>query len=131
MPETYNRLYKTYGNVNRMLEDTYKDVIGKLLKKYRVKQVTVDKFSEKIENILKESFPEIEFKVVPKAEVDPVVAAASIVAKVERLKKMEELSKLLGFPLPEGNEKNKEILKKIPPKLRYKFVKEHFKVNGE
>ncbi|TCK06329.1 ribonuclease HIII [Phorcysia thermohydrogeniphila] len=131
MPENYNRLYKKYGNVNRMLEDIYKEVIGKLLEKYKVKRVIVDKFSERIENILKENFPNVEFKVVPKAESDPVVAAASIVAKAERLRKMEDLSKLLGFPLPEGNKENRELLSKIPPELRYKFVKEHFKVNGE
>jgi len=131
MPESYNRFYKNYGNVNRMLEDIYKELIGELLKKYRAKRVIVDKFSERVEKVLKESFPKVELVVVPKAEIDPVVAAASVVAKAERLKKMEELSKLIGFTLPEGNENNRELLKKIPPKLRYKFVKEHFKVNGD
>ena len=131
MPESYNRLYKSYGNVNRMLEDIYKELIGELLKKYRTKRVIVDKFSERVERILRESFPNVELVVVPKAEIDPVVAAASVVAKAERSKKMEELSNLIGFTLPEGNENNGELLKKIPPKLRYKFVKEHFKVNGD
>ncbi|ADY73081.1 ribonuclease HIII [Desulfurobacterium thermolithotrophum DSM 11699] len=128
MPFQYNKLYEKYKNLNRLLEDIYVELIGSLLAKYSPQEVIVDKFSSRIEPLLKEKFKNTSFKVVPKAEKDLVVAAASIVAKAERLKAMEKLSKELGIELPEGNIQNEKVLKIVPEKLIDKFVKLHFKI---
>jgi ribonuclease HIII len=127
-PEKYNEEYRKFGNVNRLLENIYMDLIGKLLKRCSPRKVVIDKFSPNVEKVVRKAFPEINVEAKPCGEDDVVVAAASIVAKNERLRVMSELSKELGFALPEGNVKNREILSKIPKEKRLKFVKEHFKI---
>ena len=130
MPSQYNRLYERYRNLNRLLEAVYVEILEKLIEKYHPEKVIVDKFSSKLEEILKDRFKGIQFEIVPKAERDPVVAAASIVAKAERLKAMNRLERELGIELPEGNLDNQKILQLIPSKFRHKFVKMHFKTDG-
>jgi ribonuclease HIII len=130
MPSQYNRLYEKYRNLNRLLEAVYVEILEKLIEKYHPEKVIVDKFSSKLEEILKDRFKGIQFEIVPKAERDPVVAAASIVAKAERLRAMDELRKELGVELPEGNLDNQKILQLIPSEIRHKFVKMHFKTDG-
>jgi len=131
MPQEYNRLYKKFKNQNRLLESVYLELLEKLLeKKGAPKRVVVDRFSQKIEKILKDKFPEIEFEVRTKGEEEPAVAAAAIVAKAERLKRLKELSGELGFEVKEGNAENRELLKKIPGEKLHKFVKEHFCIKG-
>ncbi len=131
MPENYNTLYAKIGNLNLLMEEVYLELIKTLIDKFQPKEVIVDKFSRTFEGKLKRSFPLIEFKVVEKAESDPVVAAASIVAKAERLKRLKEMEKEIGLKISEGNRNLKELLKKVPPEKRNKFFKEHFSVNGE
>jgi ribonuclease HIII len=131
MPKVYNELYGRFKNVNRLLEAVYIEVLEGLIKKYSPKKVVVDKFSNEIEEKLKRKFPGIDFEVIPKAEKDIVVAAASIVAKAERLKAMEFLSRKIGIKLPEGNLDNEKILKLIPPEKGKYFLKLHFSVRGE
>jgi len=130
MPSQYNRLYERYRNLNRLLEAVYVEILEKLTEKYHPEKVIVDKFSSKLGEILEGRFKGIHFEVVPKAERDPVVAAASIVAKAERLKAMDRLEKELGVELPEGNLDNQKILQLIPSEIRHKFVKMHFKTDG-
>ncbi len=128
-PQKYNELYEKYKNANRLMEEAYLKLIDKLIKKFKAEKIIVDKFSKTFEKKLKEKFPNKEIEVIPKAdEKDIVVAAASIVAKAERLKFMEKLSKEAGFALPEGNLQNRELLEKIPPHLHHKFFKTHFNV---
>ena len=129
MPSQYNRLYEKYRNLNRLLEAIYVEILEKLIEKYHPEKVIVDKFSSKLEEILEDRFKGIQFEIVPKAERDPVVAAASIVAKAERLKAMDKLKKELGVELPEGNLDNQKILQLIPSEFRHKFVKMHFKTD--
>ncbi|MEO2069456.1 MAG: ribonuclease HIII [Desulfurobacteriaceae bacterium] len=131
MPKAYNELYEKFKNVNRLLEAVYMEVLEELIKKYSPKKVVVDKFSNEIEEKLKRKFSGIDFEVIPKAEKDIVVAAASIVAKAERLKAMDILSKKLGIKLPEGNINNEKVFKLIPPRKRKYFLKLHFLVRGE
>ena len=132
LPEVYNRDYRKFGNVNRYLEKVYLEVLKKLLKRCRPKEIVIDKFSKRLEEVLKENLKgtleEMKITVREKGESDPVVAAASIVAKAERLKAVEKLSKELGFEVKEGNRENRELLKRIPKGEPYRFVKLHFNV---
>ncbi len=129
MPSQYNRLYEKYRNLNRLLETVYVEILEKLIEKYHPEKVIIDKFSSKLEEILEDRFKKTQFEIVPRAERDPVVAAASIVAKAERLKAMDRLRKKLGVELPEGNLDNQKILQLIPSEIRHKFLKMHFKTN--
>jgi len=132
MPEEYNELYRKYGNQNRLMEEVYLGVLKKLFeKKGFPKKVVVDRFSLKVEEVLKKEFPEVEFEVKTRGEEEPVVAAAAVVAKAERLKRLAELSKELGFEVKEGNAEVGELLRKIPREKLRKFVKEHFSVKEQ
>jgi ribonuclease HIII len=66
------------------------------------------------------------------AESDPVVAAASIVARAEYVQQMEELSKLAGMKLIKGaskfaTEQAAELKKIVGGNGMKNFVKLHFK----
>ena len=130
MPEAYNRLYRRHRSVDRLLAVLYGEVLNGLAQKCGATKAIVDSFSHSAEKMLKGSVPEdIPLLVVPGGESDIAVAGASVVAKAERLKRLEQLSKLAGFPIGEGNANNRELLERIPAHLRHKFVKEHFKVS--
>jgi len=128
-PEKYNKLYSEVKNVNRLLEAQYADVLERLIgRNCSPREIVIDKFSEGLENLISNKFPLVKVSAVTSGERDPIVAAASIVAKSERLSFLERASKELGFEIPEGNLNNKVLLKKIPQELRYKYVKLHFNV---
>lgn len=54
------------------------------------------------------------------------VAAASILARDEALKQLQQLSKKIGFQLPKGSTHVKEALQKVKPKDLVKYAKLHF-----
>ena len=131
-PEAYNKLYKKYNNLNKMLDDLYLELLEKSIKRFRPKKVIVDKFSSTLEPKLKEAFGDgVQVVVVPNAEVDPVVAAASIVAKAERIRVMKELEDRYGLKLPKGNLGLKEAVSRIPKRTLGKVAKLHFRVSNE
>jgi len=132
MPKEYNRLYEKFKNQNRLLEDIYLSTLEKLIEKWGApKRIAVDKFSPKIEKILRERFPNVKFEVETGGENEPAVAAAAIVAKAERLKRLKELGRELGFEVKEGNAQNRELLSQIPKEKLHKFIKEHFSVKEQ
>jgi len=128
-PEKYNKLYSEFKNVNRLLERQYAEILKKLVgENCNPKEIVMDKFSKKVENLIRNNFPYVKVSAITSGERDPVVAAASIIAKNERLNFLERTSKELGFEVLEGNVNNRALLKKIPKELRYKYVKLHFNV---
>ncbi len=131
-PKTYNREYEKFRNVNRYLEMVYLEILKKLLKKCKPKEIVIDKFSSRVEEVLKKRLKgtagNLKITAREKGESDPVVAAASIVAKAERLKALKELSDKLGVEVKEGNLNNRELLQKIPREKLHRFVKLHFNV---
>ncbi|MEO2083883.1 MAG: ribonuclease HIII [Desulfurobacteriaceae bacterium] len=132
-PSEYNKLYKKFRNLNKLMEEMYFEILKKISKKVKPEKVIVDKLSRGIEEKLKKTFPDVHFEVVTKGEENPFVAAAAIVAKGERLKWMEKASGFLGAEIPEGNVRNEyiKILTLIPEEERFKFIKEHFNISGE
>jgi len=130
MPAEYNALYEKFKNQNRLLEAVYLELLRELLKKRGAKEVVIDKFSPRIGELASREL-KVPVKAVKGGEDEPVVAAAAIVAKAERLKRMRELSNLLGRELPEGNAGSLEFLKELPKELKHRFVKEHFKSGEE
>ncbi len=97
-PETYNALYTQRPNVNDILTALYKRLIREILKKHGVEEVVVDRYSSRE---LFSEFPEVKF--ITKAENEPAVAAASILARAGFLRQLGELKKLAGFKVPKGS----------------------------
>jgi ribonuclease HIII len=77
-----------------------------------------------------------ELRMRTKAEEDPVVAAASIVARAEYVRQMQMLSKRFGGPLQKGagplvKKQAAEILVKFGPAALGDFAKLHFRTAYE
>lgn len=104
-PETYNRMVKQMGTVNRLLAWGHATVLENLLTRHpHVTRAVADQFGpeHQIKNALKTRGKQIELIQRHKAESDPAVAAASILARDGFVASMQALSDLAGTPLPKG-----------------------------
>ena len=105
MPETYNRLYSSIGNLNRLLAWGHARVIENLLElRPECPRMLSDKFADErlICNALMERGRKIKMEQMVRAESDVAVAAASILARDDFLAGMQKLSEISGKPLPKG-----------------------------
>lgn len=103
-PETYNRLYIKFNNLNRLLGWSHATILEELSKKTSCKKATLDQFAfpELMETILKQKKISIDLTQKVRAEQDPVVAAASILARAAFVEGLSELEQEVGLPLPKG-----------------------------
>ena len=139
-PHRYNQLHRDTGgkyNLNQMLGWLHAKAINEVVKKCAPKNITVDKFGKE-ENVLR-NIDEGHDRIVciEKGETKPAVAAASIVARAEFLKKHEQLSKQadIGIPLPRGSahvkDAAREFIKKRGREALSDFAKLHFRITKE
>lgn len=137
-PAKYNVLYSQFANLNLLLAWAHATVIEALSKETGCTRAHIDQFSHLpiVERALKKKCLEIEFTKKTKGESDPVVAAASILARAAFVNGMDLLSKSVGLELPKGASK---LVVKIGQKLLRErgqdFLKEvakvHFKTYNE
>src|SRR5437667_12634 len=100
-PERYNALYAKVGNLNRLLAWAHARVIENLLERIpECREAISDQFGDArvLERALLERGRRISLTQRPRAESDPVVAAASIVARAEFLRRLDALSTRFGTP---------------------------------
>ncbi|MBE6358989.1 MAG: ribonuclease HIII [Lentisphaerae bacterium] len=105
MPETYNRLYSSIGNLNRLLAWGHARVIENLLElQPECPRMLSDKFGDErlIRNALMERGRQIQMDQMVRAESDVAVAAASILARDGFLAGMKKLAAISGRELPKG-----------------------------
>ena len=105
MPETYNRLYNSIGNLNRLLAWGHARVIENLLElNPECPRMLSDKFGDErlIRNALMERGRKIKMEQMVRAESDVAVAAASILARDGFLHGMKKLAEISGVELPKG-----------------------------
>lgn len=104
--EAYNRLYDKFGrNLNRLLAWGHARVIENVLATAGVcAYVLSDKFGDEklIENALMDRGGGIELRQETKAESDVAVAAASILARAEFIRRLERCGDEMGVALPRG-----------------------------
>jgi ribonuclease HIII len=103
--EAYNRLQAKMGNVNSLLGWGHARVIEDLLAKVPACPKAIsDQFGNKriIEKALMERGRKIELVQRHKAESDLAVAAASILARDEFVRRLRNLGKQFGVALPKG-----------------------------
>jgi ribonuclease HIII len=103
-PAKYNEIYPQFGNLNLLLAWGHATVIEALSTETGCKRALVDQFSKSplVQNALKRKKLIIEFEQRTKAESDPVVAAASILARDAFVRGIEALGKNYGITLPKG-----------------------------
>ncbi len=103
-PAKYNEIYPKFGNLNLLLAWGHATAIEALVTETNCKRALVDQFSDRphVMTALKRKGIDIDLEQRTKAESDPVVAAASILARDAFLAGMEKLSKDCGTELPKG-----------------------------
>ncbi len=134
-PEAYNRMYSSFGSLNRLLAWAHAKALENLLE--RVPECTAalaDKFGDDslIRNALGPKGRAIELVQHTKAESDIAVAAASVLARAAFLRKLAVLSKEAGITLPKGagpgvDEAASRLAVSGGAELLGKFAKMHFR----
>jgi len=136
-PEKYNGLYSKLQNLNRILAWAHARAIENILEEVNCKLAVTDQFGDKayVLNALMKRGRTIELIQRPKAEEDLAVAAASILARAEFLKRLYFLSQDIGIELPKGasslvEEAGLELVKAQGAKALDKVAKRHFKITA-
>jgi ribonuclease HIII len=133
-PEKYNQLYSKMKNLNRLLAWAHAKAIENLLGKVECKNVLTDQFGSErlVLGALQENGKKINLIQEHKAEANPAVAAASILARAEFLYKLEALSESYGVKLHPGageptDKAIREFVKQHGPEKLANVAKLHFK----
>ena len=103
-PERYNELYDKMRNLNRLLAWGHARALENLLAEGDCPRAIADQFGDErfIRAALMKKGGAIELVQRPRAEDDPAVAAASVVARAEFLRRLRRLSDQYGMELPKG-----------------------------
>ncbi|MBL9129576.1 MAG: ribonuclease HIII [Verrucomicrobiaceae bacterium] len=138
-PDRYNELYEKIGNLNRLLAWGHSKVIELLLEKRPdCPRALSDQFANPavLQRALQERGRKIELVQRTKAESDPAVAAASILAREKFVVWLASESSRLGFGLPKGVStavKNaaSRLVATEGPHMLARYAKMHFRTAGE
>ncbi len=133
-PESYNRLYKNFGNLNRLLAWGHAKVIEELLVKVPdCPRMLSDQFGNPalIRNALQTRGRAIQLDQETKAESDVAVAAASILARDGFVRALGKLSEQANVVLPRGAGAGVETLAHElaarDPEMLGRIAKTHFR----
>jgi len=138
-PEAYNRFYENIRNLNKLVAWGHARVIENLLERAPECKVALsDKFGHDslIHNALMKNGKKITLHQRTKGESDIAVAAASILARSEFVRRLKTLGEPLGFDLPKGastkvEETAKEIVITHGKEILPTIAKMHFKTIGK
>jgi ribonuclease HIII len=133
-PQRYNDLYAKMRNLNRLLAWGHARALENLLEQVDCSLAISDQFGDQqlVLNALQERGKLIRLVQHPKAEADLAVAAASILARAEFLRRLQRLSDEVGTTLPKGASPSVElaarmVLKKHGRERLAAVAKLHFK----
>ncbi len=103
-PERYNSMYASFKNLNRLLAWGHARAIENLLEKVSCERVVADQFGDErfLNSALMEKGQSVELIQKPRAEEETAVAAASIVARAEFLRRLQDLGEKYSLSLPKG-----------------------------
>jgi ribonuclease HIII len=134
-PRAYNRLYASMRNVNRILAWGHARAIENLLEKVPgCPRAISDQFgpTHQIERALMKKGKNIKLEQRPKAESDPAVAAASILARAGFLAALRDLREKFDTEIPKGasdlvQKAAQKIIEKQGPQILLDVAKCHFR----
>jgi ribonuclease HIII len=136
----YNELMGRAGaNLNRLLAWQHATALGDALAKRSVPWGLLDQFTEQPlvqRELTKKGVQNFELRMRTKAESDPVVAAASVVARAEFIRAMHALSKQFGEKLQKGagplvKIQADQIMQKFGTRALGDYAKLHFRTAYE
>ncbi len=104
MPPKYNELYEKIRNLNNLLAWGHARAIEDVLEKSPCDMVISDQFADPagLKRALMEKGKAVNLVSQVRAEADIAVAAASVLARAEFLRRLGELGRQCGTPLPKG-----------------------------
>lgn len=133
-PEKYNELWAKLRNLNRLLAWGHARAIENVLERVPAGKAVTDQFGDErfVRQALLQKGREIELVQMPRAEEDPAVAAASILARAEFLSRLRYLSRDVGLELPKGASDIVEaaavkLVREKGPGILDRVAKIHFK----
>ncbi len=135
--EKYNALYNKFGaNMNRLLAWMHAKSLASALADKRVPWAMLDQFSK--QPLVQEYFKndDIDLRMETKAERDPVVAAASVIARAEFVRQLQKLSEEAGEKLSKGasalvKSQGKLLVQKFGKEALSHYAKLHFRTSME
>lgn len=134
VPPRYNDLYKKFRNLNRLLAWGHATAIEELVQRTQCTRVIIDQFADEavVLSALKQKNLELQLTQRHKAESDPVVAAASILARAAFVEGIDMLSEQVGMTLPKGAASpvliaGKKLVARYGKEILHSVAKEHFK----
>lgn len=104
-PAKYNELYAKFRNLNTLLAWGHARAIENVLEQHPATMVISDEFAKgghAVKNALYEKGKSLQFISAVRAEQDIAVAAASILARAEFLRRLKRLGEEFGMTLPKG-----------------------------
>lgn len=104
-PAEYNQRYQRDPNVNHLLADLHAEVIAALLQRHPQAVAVVDRFGSEhlvASRLQQRRAAPRQLLQVPRAEAHPVVAAASVVARVHFLEGLRQCESECGVDLHKG-----------------------------
>jgi ribonuclease HIII len=133
----YNELMaRPRANLNKLIAWLHAKALEAALDKRQVPWGMLDQFSKQplVQKQLKRK--DFDLRMETKAESDPVVAAASIIARAEFLRQMGKLSTGFGEELLKGagaatKAQGEKLVEKLGPNRLGEFAKMHFKTSYE
>lgn len=137
-PKRYNELYANFHNLNRLLAWGHATAISELVSRTQCTNVIIDQFASEdvVLSALKHKNIHIDITQRHKAESDPVVAAASILARAAFVEGIDQLGIEVGIELPKGASSQvisvgKKLVAKHGQAILNTVAKLHFKTTGE
>lgn len=136
LPSEYNRRYDKIRNLNILLAQCHAEVIAGLADQGRSQadSAVSDKFgkSHRLETAMAAADCSIPLKQMVRGEAVPQVAAASILARAEFVRQMDELSDQCGVKLPKGassqvDEAGRKLVSCHGAEILTSLAKTHFK----
>lgn len=135
MPPRYNALFLKMRSVNRMLAWAHARAIEQVAERAPAATAAVaDQFGDEslIERALFERGRTLRLVQMPRAEADPAVAAASIIARAEFLSRLALLSRDAGVTLPKGasaqvDAVGRALVARDGVEVLERFAKRHFR----
>jgi len=139
MPKYNDLMSRPGANLNRLLAWQHATALEQALVAKRVPWGLLDQFTEQPlvqRELAKKGVKDFDLKMRTKAEEDPVVAAASVVARAEFVRQMHLLSKKFGDKLQKGagplvKLQATQIIEKFGVRALGEFAKLHFRTAYE
>jgi ribonuclease HIII len=136
----YNTIMlRPYANLNKLLAWQHATALVQALSRKKAPRGLLDQFTKQplVQKELKKmGVTDFDLQMRTKAEEDPVVAAASVVARAEFVRQMHTLSRLYGKPLQKGagplaKQQAADIVQTLGAQALGTFAKLHFRTSYE